>query len=94
MLPVSLLLINRSKVLLFSVNLDGFHFKEMCCSSYLNPNIFAIDFEYLIFFVPLLLYHHFSISVPSKLNFLQYVRVRDTVYDNLVFDFTLFGNSS
>ena len=94
MLPVSLLLINRSKVLLFSVNLDGFHFKEMCCSSYLNPNIFAIDFEYLIFFVPLLLYHRFSIFIPNKLNFLQCVRVKDMVYDNLVFDFTLFGNSS
>jgi hypothetical protein len=93
MLPVSLQLIDQSKVLLFSIDLGEIHFEEMSCSLHLNPNIFANDFEYLLSFVLLLLYHQFSISVPGKLSFLQYVKAEDTVYDSLVFDFALFKNS-
>ena len=93
MLPVSLQLIDQSMVLLFSIDLGEIHFEEMSCSLHLNPNIFANDFEYLLSFVLLPQYPQFSISVPGKLSFLQYVKAGDTVYDSLVFDFALFKNS-
>ena len=93
MLPIILRLIDQSMALLFSIDLGEIHFEEMSCSLHLNPNIFANDFEYLLSFVLLPQYHQFSISVPGKLSFLQYVKAGDTVYDSLVFDFALFKNS-
>ena len=64
-------------VLLFSIDLGEIHFEEMSCSLHLNPNIFANDFENLPSFVLLPLYHQFSVSVPGKLSFLQYVKAKD-----------------
>ena len=83
----------HSKILLFSTILDGFRFKEMCYSKDLNLNIFKLNADYLTFFVLPLQYHQFLISILSRPNFLQCATTKGRVYGNLVFGFTLFGNS-
>lgn len=84
---------HQSMILLFSIFLNGFHFKDICYSINLNPNIFIPNYYYFPFSVPLLQYHQFLIFILGKLNFLRYAITKDMVYDNLTFSFTLFENS-